>query len=88
MIPLARCSGCRDDFYNRKNPLGVSRCWFAKTGRMVKRYATGTWTMPASKGAFTEVRVPSCYNRTGTHYTDRLPHFVKAEDVIRSKRAP
>ncbi len=40
------------------------------------------------KGAFTEVEVPSCYNRNGSHYYTSLPDFVKTEDVIRSKRAP
>jgi len=86
MIPLARCSGCRNDFYNGHNDLGVKRCWSAKDGRMVKRYATGTWTLPTTKGAFREVHVPSCYHRDGTHYTDRVPDFVKREDIVREKR--
>lgn len=82
MIPLARCSGCRDDFYNNG-----TRCWSAKTGRMVTRYAIGTWTMPSQPGAFTEVSVPSCYHRDGTHYYDRVPDFVKSEDIVRRGRA-
>ena len=24
---LALCAGCRDNFYNDNNPLGVKRCW-------------------------------------------------------------
>lgn len=24
---LKHCSGCEDDFYNDKNPMGVKRCW-------------------------------------------------------------
>lgn len=31
------CIGCRDDFYNGKNPLGVSECWSFKGAKLVKR---------------------------------------------------
>jgi hypothetical protein len=83
MISLEQCSGCRDDFYNGHNSLNVKRCWNAKTGRMVTRYRIGTWTRPTEPKAFTEVRVPSCFNQTGEHFYDRLPNFVKLEDVVR-----
>lgn len=86
-ISLEQCRGCRDDFYNQPgNALNGKRCWHAEKGEVVTRYAIGTWTMPGEKGAFTEVEVPSCYNRDGTHYYKSLPDFVKADDVIRSKR--
>ena len=85
MITLEQCRGCTDDFYNAgNNPMGVQRCWSAATGEIVTRYAIGTWTMPASRGAFAEVEVPSCYRRKGEHYFRELPDFVKAEDVRRS----
>ena len=83
MITLEQCRGCEDDFYNGNNPLGIQRCWSAATGEIVKRYAIGTWTMPASPGAFTEVEVPNCYRRKGEHYYRELPYFVKQSDVRR-----
>ena len=29
------CSGCRDDFYNGKNPYGIKECWSLKDAVMV-----------------------------------------------------
>lgn len=82
MITREQCRGCNDDFYNgRTNIGGDDRCWSAKGGRMAKRYAIGTWTAPTVPFAFTEVRVPSCYRQKGTHYTDKLPDFVKLSEV-------
>lgn len=86
MIALESCRGCYDDHYNLPGNSGDGRCWHAKTGRMVTRYAIGTWTVPTQPGAFREVRVPSCYHRTGEQYYDRLPDFVRVEDVVRRKR--
>lgn len=77
------CRGCRDDFYNGRNPLGVKRCWALKDAKIVKRYEIGTWTQPTAPGAFTEVMVPNCYHADGRHFYKELPHFVKAEDVRR-----
>jgi hypothetical protein len=82
-VTLEQCRGCEDDFYNHGGRSTTGRCWSATTGEMKVRYRTGTWTMPASPGAFTEVRVPTCYRQKGSHYSDRLPNFVKAEDVVR-----
>ena len=73
MIALEACRGCRDDFYNDKNPYGVKRCWSAETGTMKRRWETGTWTRPTVPGAFTEVEVPSCYGAEGRHFRDDLP---------------
>lgn len=87
MIRLEACRGCRDDFYNgRQNIDGGTRCWSAKTGKMKTRYRTGISTMPTEKGAFTEVRVPSCYHQSGYAFSDRVPDFVRREDIVRKKR--
>lgn len=86
MIAIDKCHGCRNDFYNGKNPLGVKRCWSAEKGKMVTRYRIGTWTQPGSPGAFTEVRVPDCYHQTGQHFYKQVPDFVKADDIVRRKR--
>lgn len=78
---LKHCRGCRDDFYNDKNPYGVKRCWGLATAEIVTRYRIGTWTQPTQSGAFTKVRVFNCFHQQGQHFYKQLPSFVKAEDV-------
>jgi hypothetical protein len=89
MIAERHCKGCRNDFYNgRENFGGGTRCWSAEKGTMVKRYRLHWHTPPTQKGAFTAVTVPSCYHQPGQYaYQEKLPDFVKASDVVRSKRA-
>lgn len=89
MIPVEACRGCRSDFYNgRQNFGGGTRCWSAEKGEMVTRYRIGWWTQPGTKGAYTKVKVPSCYHQPGVAaYHKELPSFVKASDLNRSKRA-
>jgi len=31
------CVGCRDNFYNGNNDLGVKECWMFKTAKVVKK---------------------------------------------------
>ncbi len=89
MIKPESCRGCRNDFYNgRQNVGGSTRCWSAETGEMVTRYRIHYMTAPTEKGAFTKVKVPSCYHQAnGYVFRDRLPDFVKAGDLARRKRA-
>lgn len=89
----ADCAGCRDDFYNHGHGAALAsgsggECWLLKDARIVKRYRTHRDAMPASKGAFTEVHVPSCKNGNGWYYVRTLPDFVKASDVVRARKAP
>jgi hypothetical protein len=30
------CAGCRDDFYNGKNPIGIKKCWYFDKARECK----------------------------------------------------
>lgn len=87
MKDTTHCQGCEDNFYNGNNPLGVKQCWMLKSAKLVTRFKTGTWTQPTEKGAFTEVMVPNCYHAKGQHFYDRLPDFVKKEDVNWRKAA-
>lgn len=89
MITLDACRGCHDDFYNQPgHALDGKRCWSAKSGEMVTRYKIGTWTQPDAKGAFTKVRVPSCYRQPSQYaYYTSLPDFVKVSDLNRAKRS-
>jgi hypothetical protein len=49
---LRRCVGCRDDFYNGKNPMGIKECWCLKTAKLVRKKAVHVdqrppWTQKA-----------------------------------------
>ena len=55
------CNGCRDDFYNGNNDLGVSRCWNLDSAKLMWRKEVHInqcppWTQKAK-------RLPSCYSR-------------------------
>lgn len=86
MITREQCRGCEDDFYNHAGRSSSGRCWSAESGTMKVRFRLGTWTLPASPRAFTEMEVPSCRREKGFHFYDKLPDFVKAEDVVRMTR--
>lgn len=82
---LKMCRGCRDDFYNGHNELGVKRCWALKDAKVVKRWRIGTWTSPSQPGAFLEVETLSCHYAPGKYsHVDNLP--VCAVDPIRLTR--
>ena len=34
---LARCFGCRNNFYNGYNDLGVTRCWSLESAKLVMK---------------------------------------------------
>lgn len=34
---LKRCKGCRQDFYNGKNSLGVKQCWRLADAKLVRK---------------------------------------------------
>jgi hypothetical protein len=75
---LKLCSGCRDDFYNDKNPLGVKRCWSFRSARVVRRWTIGWWTSPLSPRAYQEVKTLDCHHEPGqmAFQKDLNPHAV------------
>lgn len=74
---LQYCVGCRNDFYNDKNPLGVKRCWSLASARMKTRWAIGTWTPQDRAENFRKVRKLSCYHSDrGVHFYDALPSHL------------
>lgn len=60
---LELCRGCRDNFYNGNNDLGVKRCWNFKDARVVQRHAIPIW-QPPPYGMPAE-RTLSCHRRKG-----------------------
>lgn len=58
------CEGCRDDFYNDKNPYGVKECWSFPEAEVVKRkFVPMSQRPPWNQRAETTL---SCYQRPGS----------------------
>lgn len=74
MIDKKHCSGCRNNFYNGNNDIGVSECWSLKKAKLKRRFAIGSNT-PTFQENFYEVMVPNCYHKNGTAYVDSLVGF-------------
>ncbi len=64
---LKLCVGCRQNFYNGNNTIGVAECWSLKSARICKRWRLGWWTDPTTKGAFVQVQTLSCHHQTGRY---------------------
>lgn len=61
---LKHCAGCRNNFYNGNNPMGVQRCWSLGTAKLILRKEIDInqrppWTQKAQ-------RFLSCYHRSGS----------------------
>ena len=77
---LGLCAGCRQDFYNDHNDLGVKECWHLESAKVCTRYRLGWWVAPTVPGAFTKVRTLECHHAPGqyAHY-EQLPPFARAK---------
>lgn len=57
------CAGCRDDFYNGNNPMGIQECWHFTSATVENRIIVGIHERPPYK------RKPqaclSCFHPTG-----------------------
>ena len=80
MADVKLCAGCRDNFYNGNNPLGVKRCWSLDTAKVVTRYRLAWWTAPTVPGAFQKVTTHSCWSAPGQFAQyEHLPANAKAK---------
>lgn len=57
------CAGCRDNFYNGNNDLGVSECWLFRTAKLIRRRRVRMDEAPPWKA--TPETLPNCYNERG-----------------------
>ncbi len=72
-----KCHGCRNDFYNGKNDLGVKQCWSLKGAKVVTRYRIGWWTTP-SNTSHKKVRTYDCHHSPGNYAMEKsLPVFTE-----------
>ena len=62
------CLGCRNDFYNGNNDLGVKECWSLKTARLVMRKEVHINQRPPWDQK--PIEVPNCYRRPQFVYVD------------------
>ena len=62
------CAGCRDDFYNGHNPLGVTRCWSLDSAKFVLRKEVHVDQVPPWDQK--PIRVPDCFRRPRHVYVD------------------
>lgn len=66
------CPGCRNNFYNGNNNLGIKQCWSLKDAKLVSRVPVGHWENPPYLNKKI-VKVPNCWHGEGsdrTHYVD------------------
>lgn len=69
------CVGCRNNFYNGNNDIGVKECWQLKTARLKTRYGIGWWTS-TFKENFIKTKKPSCYHQPGVmFYSDDISKY-------------
>ena len=82
------CIGCRNNFYNGNNPLGVSECWSLKSAVMKTRFELGTNVPMWIREAYRKVRKPSCYHGKGYVYLESIPVYAKTKaqrDIINAR---
>jgi hypothetical protein len=63
---LELCVGCRDDFYNGKNDLGIPECWCLKDAKLVWRKEVHIDQVPPWLQA--PVHVLSCFRKPKHYY--------------------
>lgn len=82
------CVGCRQNFYNGNNDMGVKECWSLRSAKKVRRWRIGWWTPQATKDGFSPVTVLSCYSTPGSAaYLERLPQHLGGDKPPREKVA-
>lgn len=72
------CAGCRSDFYNGKNSVGVKECWSFQAANVVTRYRLGWWTRPTGTDAFSKVKTLTCHHAPG-QYMDYTPEQYRKQ---------
>ena len=72
------CIGCRDNFYNGHNSLGVEQCWsFDKKKKLEVRYELSVNTPMNQKWGYFKVKRPDCYHKDGYVMMKAIPDYAK-----------
>lgn len=70
---VKHCAGCRNNFYNGNNDMGITECWSLKSAKLVKKIAVPVDLPPPYKHLKAKT-VPDCY------HVDRIV-MVKPEAI-------
>jgi len=76
MKTTKHCSGCRNNFYNGNNPLGVKVCWSLKDAKMVTRFRLDINTPMNIRSAYEKRQVPDCYSQQGYVHIKQIPDYA------------
>jgi len=90
MKTTEHCRGCRNNFYNGNNSLGVARCWSLESAKLVTKYRLSSSTPMWIREAYVKVKVPSCYHESGYVHLDAIPDYAKTKpqrDAITAREA-
>ena len=71
------CRGCKDDFYNGKNPYGVAECWLLKDAELATRYRLHVDTPMSQRRGYQEVVVPNCYQLKRHIHLKAIPEYAR-----------
>ena len=72
------CIGCKNNFYNGNNSIGVKECSsYKRRGRLVVRYRISYNSPMDNRYAYQKVKVPACYHGDGYAYLENIPHYAK-----------
>jgi len=67
-VDKKHCVGCRDNFYNGNNDLGVRQCWSLKSAKLVMRKEVHVDQVPPWNQEAREL--PDCYRKPRFIYVD------------------
>lgn len=71
------CAGCRNDFYNGNNPLGVQRCWSVESASIIPRFRLSVNTPMDRKSGYEKLKRPNCYRQDGFVFLEAIPNYAK-----------
>lgn len=80
MLDVKHCDGCREDFYNGKNPYGVETCWMRKSATLAERLLVPVDLAPPYLHIKPE-SIPTCYKRD--RYVTVKPEAVDSKGYWR-----
>lgn len=73
----SHCVGCRDNFYNGNNSIGVNECWMLKTAKLMTRFGISISSPMGSRSNYFKVQKPSCYHENGYVYLKNIPDYAR-----------
>lgn len=71
------CAGCRENFYNGNNPIGVKECWMYKRAKVKTQYRIAIHTPMDRKAGYVKTVGLNCFNEAGYVFLERIPHYAK-----------